>query len=197
MAVLQAQGGPAQAPTVRRVASTAVLAAQEYRSGIRNGRVVAPAEVEEAKLFLSEARRSAGLLPADGNQAVIASIDSLLGLVGATALPDSLDARVQRFTAALASRFGVSLVDVPATAPSLARGAKVYQENCAGCHGSAGRGDGPLAAGLEPKPANLTDAAALSGASPLDFYRRIAIGVAGTAMPAFETRLSAQDRWAA
>ncbi|HEX5385556.1 MAG TPA: FTR1 family protein, partial [Gemmatimonadales bacterium] len=47
------------------------------------------------------------------------------------------------------------------------------------------------------KPANLTDAAALSGASPLDFYRRIAIGVAGTAMPAFETRLSAQDRWAA
>jgi high-affinity iron transporter len=32
--------------------------------------------------------------------------------------------------------------------------------------------------------------------SPLDFYQRVTIGVAGTAMPAFETRLSPADRWA-
>ncbi len=33
--------------------------------------------------------------------------------------------------------------------------------------------------------------------SPLDFYHRVTIGVVGTAMPAFETRLSPDDRWAA
>jgi high-affinity iron transporter len=33
--------------------------------------------------------------------------------------------------------------------------------------------------------------------SPLDYYRRITIGVIGTAMPSFEGRLPAQDRWAA
>ena len=60
-----------------------------------------------------------------------------------------------------------------------------------------GTGDGPLATGLEPPPANLTDRAALRDQSPLDYYRRITIGVVGTAMPAFETRLSPDDRWAA
>jgi len=33
------------------------------------------------------------------------------------------------------------------------RGTKVYREYCIQCHGSEGRGDGPGAAGLDPKPA--------------------------------------------
>ena len=40
------------AAVVRRVAATATLAAQEYRIGVVGGRVVAAAEVEEARLFL-------------------------------------------------------------------------------------------------------------------------------------------------
>jgi high-affinity iron transporter len=73
----------------------------------------------------------------------------------------------------------------------------VYQANCAGCHGTSGRGDGPQAAGLEPPPANLADGPALRDRSPLDYFHRISIGVVGTAMPAFEGRLSPDDRWAA
>ena len=80
--------------------------------------------------------------------------------------------------------------------PALARGAQVYQQNCAGCHGLAGRGDGPDGLVLNPPPGALSDGVRLVGVSPLDFYRRITIGVAGTAMPAFETRLTAADRWA-
>ena len=60
-----------------------------------------------------------------------------------------------------------------------------------------GRGDGALAAGLDPPPANLADGAALRDVSPLDYFRRISIGTVGTAMPAFEGRLPAEDRWAA
>ena len=34
-----------------------------------------------------------------------------------------------------------------------------YQTLCAGCHGNSGKGDGPAAGGLNPKPADLSDGA--------------------------------------
>ena len=187
----------AQAPVIRRLAATAQLAAQEYRIGIVGGQVVAQAEVDEARLFLQESRRSAALLPAEARQETLGQIDSLLELVGRLAEPDTVDARVKRLAHALATRFSISLDEIPSTPPSLTRGAAVYRTNCAGCHGNLGQGDGPLGKGLQPKPANLADAGALRDQSPLDYFRRISIGVVGTAMPAFETRLSPEDRWAA
>jgi high-affinity iron transporter len=188
---------PDQAPVVRRVAATAQLAAQEYRMGIVGGRVVSPAEVDEARLFLQESRRSAALLPMTVRSQTLSEIDSLLALVNTHAAPDSVDARVKRLTGSLSAKLAVPLDEIPAEAPSLARGAKVFRTNCASCHGDLGRGDGPLANGMEPKPADLSDARALRDQSPLDYYRRISIGVVGTAMPAFEARLSPEDRWAA
>jgi high-affinity iron transporter len=186
-----------QAPAVRRLAATAQLGAQEYRAGVQNGRVVAKAEIEEARLFLAEARRSAALLPPDVGRSTARALDDIVGLMAATADPDTVQARVIALTTSLSQRLGISLEEIPAETPSLARGAQVFRESCASCHGDLGRGDGPMAAGLDPKPANLTDAAALADASPLDFYRRVTIGVVGTAMPAFEGRLSTDDRWAA
>lgn len=196
----QPQQAPAQGdvtPVARRVAAMATLATQEYRLGVQNGQVVAKPEVEEARLFLTEAKRSAAALPAETSHSAVATLDSLVGLVDATASPDSLERRVRSFTAGLAQRLNVVLDEIPADAPSLARGARVYRENCASCHGSTGRGDGPMAARLDPKPADLTNAAELRDVSPLDYFRRISIGVVGTAMPAFEARLSPDDRWAA
>jgi len=190
------QGTQDQAPVVRRLAATAQLAAQEYRVGIANGRVVAPVEVQEARLFLQEARRSAALLPRPLGAPFTARIDSLAHLVDHTASPDTIDVRVQALTSALSRQSGVTLDELPAQTPSLARGAQIYQANCAGCHGTLGRGDGPQARGLDPKPANLADWVALRDQSPLDYFRRVSIGVVGTAMPAFESRLSPEDRWA-
>ncbi|MGH7509612.1 MAG: FTR1 family protein [Gemmatimonadales bacterium] len=190
-----AAGDPA--PVVRRLAATAQLAAQEYRVGIVDGRIVAQAEVDEARLFLQESRRSAELLPREVSALVLGELDSIIRLVERTASPDSIDARVLRLTGSLSRRLGVALDELPGAPPSLARGAEVYRANCAGCHGALGRGDGPAGRGLDPQPANLADAAALGDQSPLDYYRRITIGVVGTAMPGFELRLPARDRWAA
>ncbi len=186
-----------QAPALRRLAATAALGAQEYRAGVQNGRVIAKPEIEEARLFFAEARRSAGLLSPEVSSSTVRALDEIAGLVDATASPDTIQARVLALTNSLSQRLGISLEEIPAETPSLARGAQVYRENCASCHDDLGRGNGPMAAGLDPKPANLSDAAALSDASPLDFYRRVTIGVVGTSMPAFEGRLSADDRWAA
>ena len=184
------------ATAVRRLAATAQLAAQEYRLGVVNGQVVAPEEVAEAKLFLSESRRSAELLPDRSRPEMLRRVDSLAVLVGRSAPPAALDAKVRQLVVALSSTYGLTLDEMPPRTPSVARGATVYRSNCAGCHGDQGRGNGPMAKSLDPPPANLADAAALKTASPLDFYRRISIGVVGTSMPAFEARLSAEDRWA-
>ncbi|MES2304485.1 MAG: FTR1 family protein [Gemmatimonadota bacterium] len=184
------------AAVARRIAASAQLAAQEYRIGVVGGRVVAAAEVDEAKLFLTEAKRTAKLLPASVAAATEADLDRVLLLVGRIGAPDSVDAGIKRMTDALAIGLRVVLVEIPEHTPSLARGAELYARECRACHGDAGRGDGPAARALTPVPTNLTNYAALHDVSPLAFYQRVTIGVAGTAMPSFETRLSADDRWA-
>jgi high-affinity iron transporter len=186
----------AQAPVVRRIASMAALAAQEYAVGVENGRIVAAAEVDEARLFLEEARRATARLAEPERGRVAASLDSLLSLVNATASPALLARRTRSMSDGIAQRFGITMDEIPVAAPLLSRGKEVYTAACASCHGSMGLGDGAAGKDLDPPPANLTDAVALRDASPLDFYRRVTIGVAGTAMPAFETALTADDRWA-
>ncbi|MDH4130508.1 MAG: FTR1 family protein [Gemmatimonadota bacterium] len=181
---------------VRRIAAITSLAAQEYALGVRDGKVIAPPEVEEARLFFTEARRTAGLLPPDAGRPAMAEIDTLLQLVQAIQSPDSVSARARRLSESLAARYGISLQEAPAAAPPLALGREVYATECASCHGSLGRGDGSAAANLSPPPADLTDFRFLADATPLDFYRRITIGVAGTAMPAYESRLTGEERWA-
>jgi len=185
-------------PQARRLVSAAALAAQEYRLGVQKGRVVAVAEIEEAKLFLTEARRTAGLLGPGTSASATAAVDTLLQLTRVLAPAESIDARVLRLHEWLADKIGRnnSLEEIPVQPPALARGAAVYQADCAACHGPLGRGDGPAATGLVPPATVLTDAATLRDRSPLDFYRRTSLGVAGTAMPAFEATLSNEDRWA-
>lgn len=41
--------------------------------------------------------------------------------------------------------------------------ARLYTDHCASCHGSSGTGDGLLADGLTPRPADLTRIAARNG----------------------------------
>ena len=190
---------PAQAdpgPAVRRIAATTALAAEEYAVGVRGGKVIAAAEVEEAKLFLIEARRSAGLLPLDASKTTLAELDGLIAMVARTASPDSVAARARQIGSSLATRFAISLDEIPERTPILARGAELYQRQCAACHGPTGRGDGPAAVGLTPPPADLTDFRNLAGSTPLDFFRRTTIGVTGTAMPSYESRLTSEERWA-
>lgn len=184
------------AVVARRVAASAQLAAQEYRIGVVAGRIVAAAEVEEARLFLNEAIRSAKLLPIIAAGPTVAGLERALGLVERTGAPDSVDLAVRNLTDALASSLRVVLVEMPERTPSLARGRELFQRECSACHGELGKGDGAAGRALKPPPPSLADPVGLMAATPLGYYQRITMGVNGTAMPAFESRLPLEDRWA-
>lgn len=82
---------------------------------------------------------------------------------------------------------------VEATAESVGRGRSLYAANCLACHGAGGAGDGPAAAGMLPPPASLADR--VPDMSDGAIAHRIAVGSAGTRMPAFAATLSEGDRW--
>ncbi|MCC7447536.1 MAG: copper resistance protein CopC [Anaerolineae bacterium] len=82
----------------------------------------------------------------------------------------------------------------PADSEAVQRGHLTYVINCAGCHGTTGAGDGLTAAALNPKPANLRVHMA-QGHTDGQLFEWISQGIDGTAMPAFEGRLTEQERW--
>jgi high-affinity iron transporter len=198
-----AAGAPAQATdslaVARRIVAAAALAAKEYANGVapRGGRVTAPEEVAEATQFLDQARLDVGALPSAAQARADSDLIALRALLARVAPPDSVAARAATLIGRIAASVGGAIEAFPVRPPSLARGATVYQAQCAACHGPRGRGDGPKAAHLEgPRPASLADREAMSTVSPVDVYRKVTIGVAGTAMPQFEETLSPEDRWA-
>jgi high-affinity iron transporter len=184
------------AAIARRVATVSSIAADEYALGVSDGRVVSQAELTEARLFLGEARDAAARLPAPVRDDARRRLERLLDQARRLDDPALVRAAVDDLRRALSAGLGVQLDPLPTAAPSLARGERLYQATCASCHGAAGAGDGVAAASLNPPPSDLTDAGALSGAGPLDFFRKITVGVAGTAMSGYESRLTLEERWA-
>jgi ABC-2 type transport system ATP-binding protein len=56
------------------------------------------------------------------------------------------------------------------------RGAALYVQYCATCHGAGGKGDGPAGMALNPKAADHTDATYMSSLSDAGIYKAIAQG---------------------
>jgi copper resistance protein D len=83
---------------------------------------------------------------------------------------------------------------VPLTAQSIVRGAQVYADNCAGCHGNDGRGDGPLAKSTPVAPADLTAEHIFEHADG-DLFWWISQGIAAGGMPGFADALDERQRW--
>jgi high-affinity iron transporter len=183
----------------RRVVAAATLSAKEYAQGVtpQGGRIVLPEEVDEAKLFIQQARFDIPGLPASVRPAADSALRAIAALLDRLAAPDSVERVADALVARISAAVGGPLEPPPSRPPSLARGAVVYHERCAECHGETGRGDGPKAKSLKgPPPADLADPAVMGRTSLLEIFRKIAIGVPGTAMPEFAEDLSDDDRWA-
>jgi high-affinity iron transporter len=185
----------------RRVVAAASLAAKEYALGVTpaGGQIVLPEEVDEAKLFIQQAQFDVPGLPVTARVVAADGLTRVGEMLERLAPPDSVrmvtDTLISRITAAAG---GPTVIEqLPSRAPSLERGAVVFRERCASCHGETGRGDGPKAKTLDgPPPADLADPKTMGGTTLLEIFRRISIGVPGTAMPEFVDDIPLEDRWA-
>jgi len=83
------------------------------------------------------------------------------------------------------------------TKENIEAGRRLYEANCASCHGAKGYGDGEAGKDLDPKPANI--AFIMDKPIATDGFLMWTIteggGKLGTAMPAFKDVLSERERW--
>jgi high-affinity iron transporter len=168
--------------------------AVDYSGAVQNGKVVSDSEYAEMREFSATAATNLRSLP--DNPAKASLEKQAQSLEHAIAAKQS-----QAQVATLAHALGAALIQAypiplaPKTAPDIARGQALYQDNCSSCHGKTGQGDGPDAAKLDPPPINFTDRQRARQRSVFGLYQVISQGIAGTKMKSFRD-LPDQDRWA-
>jgi len=77
--------------------------------------------------------------------------------------------------------------------PDVEQGRDIYRIHCQECHGAEGRGDGPRAPMLAPRPGNLVSAA-ISTKTDEELLGILAGGVPRTAMRGWSDQLSSDER---
>lgn len=79
---------------------------------------------------------------------------------------------------------------------SVAAGKKLYDTQCATCHGELGNGDGKLVASLNPpQPSDLTDASWKHGSTDGEIFTLIRNGSKGTGMRGYAAKMKPDDIW--
>jgi mono/diheme cytochrome c family protein len=90
---------------------------------------------------------------------------------------------------------------LPPTPDNLAKGKDLFSANCSPCHGADGRGNGPAAASLNPKPADFATPIHTKLPDGYWFWRLSVGGTVspfkdvGSSMPPWEGALNPQQRW--
>ena len=97
---------------------------------------------------------------------------------------------------AAAQKISISNLLTP-TKAQLAQGEKLFKMDCAPCHGVDGKGDGPAAASLNPKPRDYSVTTGwVNGRLLSDMFKTVSDGIPNSAMVSFAGALSANDRLA-
>ncbi|WP_324615227.1 cytochrome c/FTR1 family iron permease [Dyella amyloliquefaciens] len=169
--------------------------AVDYAGAVRQGNVVSASEYEEMREFARHARdKVEALPPSPASPTLRTQADQLVALIDAKATEADVARQAHALADALLQAYPVPTA--PARAPDLARGATLYQQQCAACHGASGHGDGPAGVKLTPRPIDFTDQSRADQRSVLSLYEVITQGVADTPMTSYKASLSDDDRWA-
>lgn len=167
--------------------------ATDYAGAVRDGSVIDDAEYAEMREFAESSRdhlRALGAVSATPD--LLHKADALVSAIAAKA--DAGDVSKQAHALADALLLAYPMAAAPEGIPDLSHGASLYQNACASCHGTAGRGDGPAGRSLQPPPIDFTDQQRADQRSVLSLYEVISQGVKGTAMPSY-AQWPAADRW--
>jgi cbb3-type cytochrome c oxidase subunit I/cbb3-type cytochrome c oxidase subunit II len=141
---------------------------------------------------------AAGLLPQPANLTMMEYSDGRLSHVLWNGVPGSAMPRWNRLsetdlkavaayvrTIAAASQDGANV-----NTSLIEQGRDLYRQNCTGCHGMEGSGNGPAAAALAPSPTNFHE----QRPAKAHALHALKEGVPGTAMPPWEVQMSDAQR---
>lgn len=168
--------------------------AVDYGNAVAGGEIKSPSEYAEMTEFAASVSvRLAALPPTPARAPLVAGATRLQAVVASKSSPEQVAAVAHGLAADLLKAYPIPLA--PARTPDVARGAALFAENCASCHGAAGDGHGPDAAKLDTPPIAFTDLNRARQRSPFALYQVIDQGIDGTAMPSFAI-LPSDDRWA-
>jgi high-affinity iron transporter len=181
-------------PEAKRILSLVDYIGGDYSNAVGGGQIINEAEYAEMEEFSSEVSELfAKLEQLSGDSAALGpDLKKLSGLIDGKADP----AEVEALSASIKTRIitAYNIVPHPPAPPSIANGEALYAVQCSMCHAMTGAGDGPVAGGLDPAPANFIDPEVSSVLSPFKVYNTMVYGIAGTGMPSFP-QLSDEEKW--
>ncbi|MBS0155065.1 MAG: cytochrome c/FTR1 family iron permease [Nitrospira sp.] len=166
----------------------------DYPESVQNGQVIKQDEYAEQRDFAAQAITLLGQLPVVSERdLLVQQARELLTRIEGKASGSEISALAHQLLVHVIQTWKLSVA--PRQAPDFRQGEKLFAQHCAGCHGQQGKGDGPLAKGMDPAPRNFHDELRMRQRSLYGLYNTITLGVRGTPMRAFND-LSEADRWA-
>jgi high-affinity iron transporter len=167
----------------------------DYRGAVSaDGRIINPSEYAEMREFSASVAQRIAALPANPQRAaLVGEAQQFVAQVTAHAPPDEIERRAHGLSGRLLAAYPVPLA--PQQVPDLARGARLYAENCASCHGATGLADTAMARQMDPPPIAFADRDRARHRSLFGLYQVITQGLEGTPMASW-SQLPTQDRWA-
>src|SRR2546421_8757235 len=153
-AALPAVAGPAAGQPgqgLRRAVALLDYVSGDYGRAVSpSGEVLSPDEFAEQQHFVAEAAQELrDEAPAEGAD-LAGRLDALRARIEAKAPPAEVAPEARAVRDEIAQRFQVALL--PLRAPDVARGAQLYAQACAACHGAAGRAPAKEQLGLSTQP---------------------------------------------
>lgn len=194
LGLLSPSGAFAQAADVPTAWRLLDYVAVDYGGAVENGRIKSASEYAEMTEFSASVSERLTALPQSPAKAgLMAGAERLRAAIAAKSAPADVGRIAHGLAADLLKAYPIPLA--PGRAPDLARGANLFAQNCASCHGMSGDGHGPDAVKLSTPPIAFTDVARARERSPFALYQVIGQGIDGTAMQSFAS-LPSDDRWA-
>ncbi len=181
-------------PEAKRILSLVDYIGGDYRNAVSGGRIINDAEYNEMLEFSSEVGGLFADMEKEGGDG--AGLGPDLARLSALITDKADPAEVEKLSASIKSKIitAYNIVPHPPEPPSIANGEAFYNAQCSLCHGMTGAGDGPVASGLNPAPANFVNPEVSSVLSPFKVYNTLFYGIAGTGMPSFP-KLSEEEKW--
>lgn len=166
----------------------------DYPATVADGKVVDESEYREQVEFIGALRGLVEALPERPEHGeLLKGVDALGQAVEQRQDGAQVARQARQLGAKLAVAYEVS--QAPVITPDPARGAPLFAQNCAVCHGDTGAGDGPAGVAMTPPPTNLRNVARLDQLSLYAIYNTLGLGVEGTDMPSFADQLDPRQRW--